>query len=367
MKIIIIVNFAVLLISCSPLGSNQNPQNLLIFSNKTVEIVITDSLDKTHQSKAYQISQSLESLRGTYSLTTLKYAQLYYYSFIGDYELYGNKSILDLSFYENTGNYLVSPIQIFNFNANGHLYTIFLKEKSIFDDYDESYRSSVKVFREEDNKITQIRSSEEFCPTNAKDPCSKEWSYINNLYRGIIDTSLRPNAATFYVNEILLSNARINFDHPYFKTLRLLGRYFQFEFIPISFGGDTYIGFQPWNLGLSYKKDLSTLTFSRRRERYCYPSLSDCQEILNRNSDSISFDFVNKKITFYSNYRWKSTSNPVIYQLSNNLLNMDYDKITNNLIKQFNISLFQEYLFEIIQTHQLNQSDIFQLLLYYIY
>jgi len=347
-----------ILVSCSP---TNNKESLLVFSSKSIEVIISDSNEKKYQSTAYSIVKSLEPLLGTYSQSQLRLVELYYRSFIGAYITYGRKTQIDSSFYENTGDFLLSPINIMQFESTTNKYIVFLREKAIFDEDMETYRPIVRVFREETNKITQINTSDEFCSGQS---CNRDWSLFNNLYSGIIDARFRPNAATFYVNEILLSNARFNYNHTFFKTLRLLARYFQYESFVDRFDNET-IGFSRWNLGVSYSQDLTKIKFMRRNERYCYPSLNNCQEIRTKNNDQIEIDLNTKEIKFYSNYRWSSTTNPMVYKLNNSTKAIDFEKITNDLLKQFNYSLFHEYLHKTISDNNLNQTDIYKILLFY--
>jgi hypothetical protein len=293
-----LIIIAVLLQSCN-FGSNFqiNYQD----KNQTVKLL---EVDKNNQDIVTRMISKFQSFSNNYDSKKLALVQLYYRSFIDTLKLYGDRSFNENALWESQRDFLVTPVDIFDIKINEIVYTTFLSRYSIYRSNNEKYSPSIQVFKKIPSGYVQINVGDEFCPSTSN-RCTREWSYFNDLYSGKVNGNfIFQSIDSFLVNEIIFTSSYLTFSYPFYDSLRIMARYFQYE-----------NSFKKWQLGIEFGNNFESIKIFRRRERVCSPSLSNCQEIITQPYESITINFIKKEVYYFSTYRWY-TPQEKIFKLS---------------------------------------------------
>jgi hypothetical protein len=260
-----------LLNSCfnSPLEMSYNESSHII--------KITDQYDVSQKGVAKKIFDKFktEPLVNLFDQNAIFFSQLYYLSFSGEFDLYGvpyydsNFSL----FSSSNDNFLLSPIRIYTFHYKENEYFLLYSTKSTYVENSEEYRPNIEVFQLKQNTFYQIDNFSEHFSVNGR--VTSEWSAINDFFSGKVNSIFRYlDELTFLTNEIILSLAFVHYTDIIFNNIRLIARFMSTS-----------------TLGVEFDYDKRILTYDRKSERRCSPSLSNCESIYTLPSSHHSFDF----------------------------------------------------------------------------
>jgi hypothetical protein len=336
-----LIAIALILGACSQ-GTNKNSYSILFQSEERI-LRINDERDLEGQGLANSIILLLDNIKNNYSENQLKLVQLYYRSHIQDFIIWGDNGYSKINYFHSSGDFSVSPIRIFENIIDSQKYIFIFSKYNVFSDYDESYRSSVTVFKDNNNIIEWIDAFDEFCNTNITlyEYCEP----YNDLWSGRVSNKLNYQSVdSFIVNELILANSFITNSTPYYSSVRLLSRYFQ--------------SFPPYYLGVEYEIENKRIVFARKRERICSPSISNCQEIITLSFSNYMFDFQKNEVYNYTNEN--TTIHKIEKYFSEDFIQEAYD----NLLSIVTADEFQNSLIDLKSKNNFSQAELFAFLTY---
>jgi hypothetical protein len=303
-------------------------------------INITEEYDVSQKGVVRDIFDKFktEPLSNLFDQNAIFFSQLYYLSFSSEFDVYGTSySDGDFPLFSSSNrDFLLSPIKIYTFNYQNDDYFVIYSEKSIYDDYDERYRSTVEVFQLNQRTFIQIDDFFEHFSINGRG--TNEWSALNDLFKGEVSPIfLYLDELSFLTNEIILSLAFSYYDYELFTNFRLISR-----FLSVS------------SLGVRYDTEEKTLIYDRQIERECYPSFSNCQDIYVLDDEYYIFDFENLVYIYGNNY---SDWSEIEFDLNYNL-NFNFSKeLLDDLLEQKTAQAFSDSLNQIYTQYSFSLRD----------
>jgi hypothetical protein len=328
-----------LLTSCS--NSTYTVQFQSTYNGSTHIIKMSNYDGDGWQSELSGILDKLnnEAFTSLFDTNAIFFSQLYYLSFSGEFDTYG------VPYYENdfalfsssNDDFLMSPVEIFKFNFLNDEYFVLYSEKTVYLSDSEEYRPNVEVFHLKQKTFNQLGDMYEHFSINGS--VTNEWRAINDLYDGEVSSLFQKlDELTFLTNEIILSIAFLHYEDPLFTNFRLIAR-----FMSIS------------SLGVEYDAESKILKYRRKRERRCWPSLSNCQSIetLPRSNYSFDFDMLSYTYGQFDGSRYTETKHELNYNLHFNFSK----ELLDSLLEQKTYQDYYARLNQIYSQNSMSQKD----------
>jgi hypothetical protein len=297
------------------------------------------------------IINELKDKKNVFQENAFLFSQLFYYLNDLTYKVYSvHERYNDIPDSENylhniEGSFLLTQTRIYELNLNkepfnGGLYYLF-ETQSNFNDFGDSYRYyyDYHMVEYKDNNYYDVFPTDGyFCEVTNKEEyktdCSEvdfefysvphlismiqyynhrifpiyesEDSFIEFFYgqfgTNSFTTDLRwkdyikiLSVESFLTSEIVLTGAFRNAEKNYFNSLRLFIR-FIFSYLNNGLLNNLFTGF-PYPAGVHYE-DEKIIFYNKDGGRYCYPSMSECNEIRYYGTPDLIIDFENKNYFF---------------------------------------------------------------------
>ena len=333
--IYLILNTVLLLVSCN---GNKFYSN---YNEESHSIQITEEYDISSNKDAGKIFNQFkkEPFISLFNTNAIFFAQLYYLSFAGEFDLYGVPYYDEdfPLFSSSNDDFLISPINIYSFDYQNDEYFVIYSQKSMYIKNSEEYRPNIEIFQLKEKTFYQIDNTTNHFSINGR--VTSEWSAINDLYSGKVSSIFHYlDELTFLTNEIILSIAFLHYEDPLFINFRLIARFMSLS-----------------TLGVEYETESKILKYRRKSERRCSPSLSNCQFIYTLPSSNYSFDFQNLNYVngVFDGSKYTETKHELKYNLHFNFSK----ELLDSLLEQKTSQAYFARLSQIYSQNSMSQRD----------